>query len=623
MTRALATLRAIVAQRRWIALAAVFALLAGIDFGFAGFTRIIDQRGGDLLLALHARERPVSDRVVIVDIDQRSLEAMNDLAGSWPWPRSVHGELLDHIGAQHPRAVAFDILFNELDAYRPEHDAAFADAVARHPEAWLAMTLNADGDGALISQLPPAVPRQPLTQPPHDVRIPLMLPLVMLEHPEAMRGGLINFSPDSDNVGRHHNLYADAKGWRFPSLAAEIVRAGGRPLPSEKTVLLNWRKGWHHVSYADIYLDALRQHPQRPADEFKDKIVVIGTAAPGLMDLRLTPLGSTYPGVEILATALDNLDRGDWLREPPRVAVLPLALVLIGLVGFGFARGVSANRLGVALIAITLAASAGSWLALRGGTFVPVFAALTFGWLAYLTASGIAYLDERRVRLRTSGMFKRFLDPRVVADLIERGEVDYRNEARATEVSVLFSDIRGFTSLSEVSTPEEVVTMLNGYFSKQVEVIFAHGGTLDKFIGDAIMAFWGAPVAEPDSAQRSVRAAIAMSAALEELRGQLGELGRTLEIGIGIHTGRAVVGFIGSNDRLDYTVIGDTVNLASRVEGLTKGIARVLVTEATKDACGDAFAWRDCGLHQVKGRETRVQLYEPSLLQPAGNEKKG
>ena len=616
MKQGFSTLSAILVRRRWLALGLLFALLAVLDFSLTGLGRIIDQRGGDVLLALNAAERPQSDGVVIVDIDQHSLEAMNDLAGSWPWPRSVHGELLDHIAAQQPRAVAFDILFNELDVYRPEQDTAFADAVARHPEAWLAMTLNGDGDGAWVSHMPAAVAARPVTRPPRDARIPLMLPLAVISHPEAMRGGLINFTPDSDNVGRHHALYGEAKGWRFPSLAARIMESLGRPLPAQHTVLLNWRKSWRHVSYADIYLDSLRQHPQRPKDEFRGKIVVIGTAAPGLMDLRLTPLGSTYPGVEILATAIDNLDRGDWLREPPRTAVLPLALALIALVGFGFSRGISANRLSYGLIAITVIAVAASWLALRGGTFVPVFSALAFGWLFYLAASAIAYLDERRVRLRTSGMFKRFLDPRVVATLIERGDVDYRNEAEAREVSVLFSDISGFTSLSEASRPEDVVAMLNQYFSAQVEVIFAHGGTLDKFIGDAIMAFWGAPVAHPDSARHAVTAALGMSAALDELRGQLGELGRELEIGIGIHTGRAVVGFIGSNDRLDYTVIGDTVNLASRVEGLTKGIARVLVTEATKDAVGDAFAWRDCGLHEVKGRETRVRLFEPLPIPP-------
>jgi adenylate cyclase len=249
---------------------------------------------------------------------------------------------------------------------------------------------------------------------------------------------------------------------------------------------------------------------------------------------------------------------------------------------------------------------------LTSGTFVPVFGALAFGWAYYLVAGGIAYIEERNRRLRTAAMFTRFLDARVVADLIDKGEIDHRQQAEAREISILFSDIRGFTALSEVTAPEKVVAMLNGYFSRQVGVIFAHSGTLDKFIGDAIMAFWGAPVVMEDHAARAVAAALEMSDALEAMRKDLGDLVADLEIGIGIHSGRAVVGFIGSNDRLDYTVIGDTVNLASRVEGLTKGIARILVTEATRKAAGDGFAWRDCGVHQVKGREEGVRLFEPS-----------
>jgi len=600
---------------RWWALALLFAVLACADFGFAGFLRILDQRGGDVLLRMNANRRTVSDRVVIVDIDQRSLEMMNEMAGSWPWPRSVHGELLDHLGAQAPRAVVFDILFNEADVYRPNEDAVLADAVARHPEAWLAMTLNADGVGARVADMPAAVSRTPLnSRSDPQARVPLMMPLALYSRPEALRGGLINFTSDSDNVGRHQSLYLDARGWRFPSLSARIASALGRPVPPGGYFMLNWRRSWRHVSFADVYLDALRRHPLRPADEFKGKIVVVGTAAPGLMDLRLTAMGSTYPGVEILATALDNLDRGDWLREPPRNRTLPLALAMIALVGLGFSRGWSATLLGLALGIVSGVAIGTSWYLIGRGFFVPIFSALAFGWGSYLAASALAYLEERRVRLRTSLMFRRFLDPRVVNELIERGEADYRSEARAAEVSVLFSDIRGFTSLSEVASPEQVVAMLNSYFSKQVEVIFAHGGTLDKFIGDAIMAFWGAPVSGENDARAAVSAALAMSAALDALRGDMGELGADLEIGIGIHTGRAVVGFIGSNDRLDYTVIGDTVNLASRVEGLTKGVARVLVTEATKQAAGDAFTWRDCGHFSVKGRTSQVRLFEPSLV---------
>lgn len=599
---------------RWLALAALFALLATADFGWFDATRIIDQRGGDVLLALNAQRRPPSDQVVIVDIDQKSLEEMNDDAGSWPWPRSVHGELIDAIASQHPQAIVFDILFNEPDMFRPEHDAVFAEAVARHPNVWLAMALNSDGTGAVMSDLPPSVGVRQVGNPKPGTRLPIMLPLVVAQYPEAMRGGLINFTPDSDGVARHHLLRIDRGGWRFPSLAARVTDGDSMKPLSELvgSVLLNWRSGWKHVSYSDLYLDSLRREPQRPADEFKGKIVVIGTAAPGLTDFRVSPLASTYPGVEILATALDNLARGDWLREVRRSSMLPLALGVIALLAVGFARNISPQRMLAGMIVLTVIAIAASWLFLVGGTFVPVLGTLAFGWAYYLVASGLAYFDERARRLRTANLFTRFLDARVVAELIDKGEIDFRQQAEAREISVLFSDIRGFTALSEVSAPEAVVAMLNDYFSRQVGVIFAHGGTLDKFIGDAIMAFWGAPASQEDHAARAVAAALEMSEALEEMRGQLGTIGGELEIGIGIHSGNAVVGLIGSNDRLDYTAIGDTVNLASRVEGLTKGLARVLVTEATRNAAGDGFDYRDCGVHRVKGREEGVRLFEPS-----------
>jgi adenylate cyclase len=285
--------------------------------------------------------------------------------------------------------------------------------------------------------------------------------------------------------------------------------------------------------------------------------------------------------------------------------------VLIGLIAVAFARGVSALRTGYALLAVTAATLAAAWLALVGGTFVPVFAPLALGWLFYLAGTTLAYLDERAQRLRTAGAFKRFLDPQVVGELIGRGEIDYRSRAAARELTVLFSDIRGFTTLSETTAPDDVVALLNRYFTSQVEIIFRHGGTLDKFIGDGIMAFWGAPTACPDHAARAVTAALEMSAALEALRGELGALGADLDIGIGLHTGNAVVGFIGSDERLDYTAIGDTVNCASRIESATKGIARILVSKTTRDAAGEAFEWRDHGLHRVKGRGMELHLFQP------------
>ncbi|MBW8755628.1 MAG: CHASE2 domain-containing protein, partial [Sphingomonadales bacterium] len=165
-------------------LAIGFALLVFADYRYLELTRIVDERAGDLLLTLNTARRPESDRVVIIDIDQRSLEMMNDIAGSWPWPRSVHGELIDYVMRQKPRGVAFDILFNERDIYRPEHDAVLTEAVASHPNVWLAMTLNADGDGAWVSQMPPAIGARPLRRPPVDARVPLMMPLVVADRPE-------------------------------------------------------------------------------------------------------------------------------------------------------------------------------------------------------------------------------------------------------------------------------------------------------------------------------------------------------------------------------------------------------------------------------------------------------
>jgi adenylate cyclase len=209
-------------------------------------------------------------------------------------------------------------------------------------------------------------------------------------------------------------------------------------------------------------------------------------------------------------------------------------------------------------------------------------------------------------------LFSRFLDPRVVTGLVEKGETDSTLTGQKREITVLFSDIRGFTTLSEQKTPQEIVDILNRYFSRQVEVIFRHGGTLDKYIGDAIMAFWGAPTEQPDHARRALAAAREMEQTLLAFRKEMGADGEHFDIGIGLNSGEAVVGFIGSPEhRQDYTVIGDTVNTASRIEGATKGRARILVSEATRNAIGPDVTFKDHGFAKLKGKGEEVRLYEP------------
>jgi adenylate cyclase len=277
-----------------------------------------------------------------------------------------------------------------------------------------------------------------------------------------------------------------------------------------------------------------------------------------------------------------------------------------------FAKGLGPFRTGVTLLFVTILVVLLGYALLQSHWLLPVSQPLLFAWAFFFSMALAEYLTERRARQTAIGMFGRFLDPRVVDDLVKNQRNLLDEGAKSREITLLFSDIRGFTTLSESRTPEQVVQILNRYFSKQVEVVFRHHGTVDKFIGDCIMAFWGAPLEDPDQAKHAVAAALEMAEVLLDFRKDLGaDLAEVFDVGIGIHTGQAVVGFMGSENKLDYTAIGDTVNLASRIEGQTKGIARVLVSAATRERCGDAFDFVERGTYKVKGREQPVLLYEP------------
>ena len=593
---------------RW--LTAVFLLLALLDL-LVPLLRRVDGPGGDVLLQWHAQTRPASPDVVIIDIDQKSLEVLQDEAGKWPWPRSMHVTLLDGLMAQKPRAVLFDMLFNERDVMNPEGDLAFNDALARYPQVFVATALMDEGKPQVFAGLPKGLGLKATAGANPGPVATLLLPLAL--RPENWRAGLINFRADPDGIGRSYWVRREIQGWQVPSLPAQVAAALGKPLPDTPAIVLNWqaKTPFRHVSFADLYRDWEREHPLRPRDEFRDKLVIIGTSAPGLMDFSPTPLDKAYPGVEILATALDNLWQGDALRSVSVAWNIPALVLGLGLLLLGFERGVSAWRLGGGLLAASALVLATCWGLLQHGWWWPVLAILAWWWLAYATQLLLAWQQERRRQQQLVSLFSRVMDPHVVQDLAKRGEIS--REAQSREITVLFSDIRGFTTLSESRSPEAIVNLLNRYFTTQVEIIFRHGGTLDKFIGDAIMAFWGAPVTDPDHARHAVRAAVEMSLALERFKAEVALEGVPFDIGIGLHTGPAVVGFIGADERLDYTTIGDTVNLASRIEGQTKGIARVLISESTRQACGEAFAYVDHGEFHVKGREQPVRLFEPVM----------
>ena len=659
---------------------ALFVLLALLETGWLHALRPLENRLSDLFVRQQAQGLAPDADIVIVDIDDASLARMQDVAGNWPWPRAVHGELVRGIAAQQPAAIVFDILFSERDQYRPDSDRLFNEALEGADNIYFPMIRRdpaLDAGGAPLAQIAPMLGLTRTNGADPEARIALLPPLAIDPRhwrsadpdslapeapvrgegrpaaapangrsavtcrsadpdtlaPEApvcgegrpaaapasgrsavtCRSGTINFEEDSDGVGRRYRLHTEVRGWLIPSLPACVAADLGYPVPQQDAMILAWRGqagSFRHIPYAELYDDFSREHPQRPHNELTGKLIVIGTAATGLHDVRVTPLASLYSGVEILATALDNLKNRRMMQAPPIWFAPLLAFGLLVALGAALLRGINVLRSGLMLSGISALLLGGSYLAAGRLWLLPVLAPLLLAWVCYFCCALAEYLRERRSREQAVQMFSRFVNPHVVKELIAHGGLNRAGESR--QITVLFSDIRGFTTLSERHTPQEVVELLNRYFSLQVEVVFRHGGSLDKFIGDAIMAFWGAPLDDPQHAQHAVAAALEMADVLQRFKQEIGEAGADFDVGIGLHSGPAVVGLIGSEQRREYTAIGDTVNLASRIEGLTKGVSRILVSRDTMELCGDAFDFQPFGSYKVKGREQEVELFAPT-----------
>ncbi len=603
-------------------LALVAILLIALNSVWLNLFGSLDNRLSDLFARKVAKQLRPDPDIVIVDIDEASLAAMEDTAGSWPWPRAVHGELLQGIARQRPRAIVFDILFSEPDRYRPESDQYFNEALHKLRNVYFPM-LQLDGKqsgGVPLSGIAPVIGLSHSPGADPKARAILLPPQAIAT--ESWRVGLVNLIEDTDGVTRRYELHRDISGWQLESLPARVMRDLGYPIPPQPDISLNWRGDSHaftRISYADLYADQSRRKPLRDPHELTGKIVVIGTTASGLHDIRATPVSSQYPGVEILATALDNLKNQRYLHAAPAYFSPLIALLLIAVqMPLFVRRRLDVPSIGGLLLLSSVALLGAQYYAMTQRYSVALLTPLLFGWGFYFAAALGEYLREKKSREQTVRIFNRFLDPRVVSSLVAQGETPQSLSGQAREITVLFSDIRGFTTLSEKRSPEEIVSLLNRYFSLQVEIIFRHGGTLDKFIGDAIMAFWGAPQDDAQHAEHAVAAALEMEQSLLRFKAELGEEGRDFDVGIGIHTGRAVVGFLGSEARLDYTAIGDTVNLSSRIEGLTKGVARILVSADTVARCitsegRNAFDFKAAGSYKVKGRSQEVELFTPGV----------
>lgn len=472
----------------------------------------------------------------------------------------------------------------------------------------------------------------------HPSRMPIMgAESVEVNLPEiteaAAGGGYFNMVPDPDGTVRwlplglaygpdifapltlvtlQHYRQNPPLGITLSRLGVEKVRLGREQIPVD-------RFGRMFINYLGppgifpTYSAAQVLEDRLPRGALKDKLVLVGATAVGIFDLRVTPFSGICPGLEIQATVLDNILRKDFIRTPanPLLATLGITLAMALIFGLMLPRLSPVGAIGFTLI-VAQAYIAVNYLAFRYyGLQLEVFYPLlaVAGIYTGITLQG--FLAEERERLRIKKAFQSYVAPEVVNQIIRNPE-QLRLGGERRELSILFSDIRGFTSLSETMNPEALVEVLQDFLDPMSEIIVKHGGTIDKYIGDAIMALFGAPLDLPDHTRRACRTALEMVQNLRVLDQEWVERGRpSLRIGIGINSGPVSVGNMGTSRLFDYTAIGDNVNLASRLEGLNKFYGtEILVSAATIQHLDNGFYFREVDLVRVKGKKHPIAIYE-------------
>jgi adenylate cyclase len=593
-----------------------------------------------------------SDLIELVDYDEVTLEAYSDRWGRLSsWPRPVHQRVLNYIARGKPRVVVFDMLFLEGDPGEGE-DREFVDEVRKQGNVVLAALLMEDVDPR-VARFYEAV-REASGKgagkkiedyslgPAQGAGVLQFKAMGAFKWPfnglwdAAAALGSAHLETDRDAVsrgvspaavfaGRLWPTLSTAAGLRYlgapsPQFKPGVMRLGGRSfsLDREGRRLIRWYgpgRDRYRSAIAGVIIKSVEDGKELiPPERFRDKIVIVGSSAAGAHDLRHTPFG-LEPGMMIHAAAIESLVRGDSVARGGTGLTVLFCLVLslaVALSFLGKARH-SALRGSGAYVLLAGGYAAGAFgLYARGGIWMDLVAPEVAAGLSLAGALLTGYLVEgRQSRILRRGL-ARFLSPEVLAAVSPSLDDLRPGMGRRCEVSMMFCDVRGFTPMSEKLEPEQVVEILGVYLGAMTDVIMAHGGTLSKYLGDGIMAFWGAPQAVPDHAARAARAALAMVRAQEKVKSQLAAAGRqTFEIGIGLHSGPAVVGTVGSEQRLEYTAIGDTVNLASRVESLTKDFGvRVVVTSDFAGRLAGEFGLRELGSVKVKGRSADVKVLE-------------
>ena len=596
-----------------------------------------------------------SNSIVLIDIDERSLRA----EGQWPWSRTRIADLVDRLNDAGAAVIAFDILFAEPER-NPVHqivsdlkeaDPELVQALAGYSERIdadrrLAASLQG-GDSVLgfVLHNEPVPGSGTLPEPIATVGedAPIVIPAMRsvtgnleLLQEAAGTGGFLTTLPDRDGSIRRSPLLLQHDGGLYPSLALAAASAfllvespeihlarvgaieavdhlilGGQHIPTDAAgqVLVPYRgpaRSFPSLSATDVL--------QGRADPalLENRIALIGTSALALADLKATPVAGVFPGMEIQATLLAGLLEGGFRSQPAWARGANFALLLA--IGCLLAAGLPYLKAGLMLVTATSAAAVVVWLNLwlwHAGLVLALAAPLAL--VAVLAAFNMVYgfLFETRSRQQLKGMFGQYVPPALVEQMSQRPE-HFGFEGESREMTVLFADIRSFTTLSESLSAQALKELLNRFFTPMTRVIFDRRGTIDKYVGDMIMAFWGAPVRDAEHAEHAVAAALDMLQAVRTLQVELAREGLPeIAIGIGLNSGVMNVGDMGSEYRRAYTVIGDAVNLASRLEGLTKYYGVDVVVGPHTRELAPGYVYRRLDRVRVKGKRTAVEVFAP------------
>ncbi|GHV77183.1 adenylate/guanylate cyclase domain-containing protein [Spirochaetia bacterium] len=644
---------------------------------FSGIFDFLELKTYDLRVQRFADSYRTSDDIIVVLLDQPSIDwAAEERGWGWPWPRQAYAELVHYMNTGGASAVAFDVIFSEPSVYGPEDDAAFINAdrdfgrsihTIFFSSSWgsvYSWPLELDTKTFDLTNFDSIIARYDLLNFVDDAEAKQTGAQFPIPGLRNTAGGLGNITSliDSDGVVRRARLFTLFDNKAVPGLSAASLLVTGRdthivyneqdrviqwgysaiPVSKNGGSLLRFKGGdlnkyWPYAAKdilqsAETY--ARGEDPRLPPEDFKGKYVFFGYYAAGLFDICTTPLSSTYPGMGVHITMLDNIFNNDFIRESPSalaplITLLAIAIMVLLVLYSSSTTLTVAGSIGVVAIITGI-----GFLAYHMGYWVPIVFPLSGAIFAFLTTSIYKYVTEGKSKRFIKSAFSQYLSPMVIEQIIaDPSQLKLGGEKR--EMTAIFTDIRSFSTISEaLGDPTKLVELLNYYLTRMSNIILENHGTIDKYEGDAIIAFFGAPVHMPDHAALACRSAILMKKAESEINKEVLAQGlitgkvmeamvhkkilkstddpNPLYTRLGINTGEMVVGNMGTPNKMDYTIMGNAVNLAARLEGVNKqyNTGGILISEYTQAKIGDAFLSRPLSRVRVVGVDTPLRLYE-------------